>query len=453
MAHRGLLRLSWFMPRKPRLRRLTFSLLTAGLTRDDALRDSDDVRSFRVPSMDPDNDSLFVASRDPHSPWWVASLEPQVDGPLDDLVAASSSGALLLEAGGRLFAVTFGTGRYLLDADAFEQDFGLKVVLNAVAPNQLRSVDAKTIDETTLHTRRDVSRDSSLAAFDLDTTRDLLRSVTGTPQDDSLARRLIGADAVGLNTRARLHRLPALAERLPEAYTADDYKAHFEFIDYLTPEKRAGRLRELEHHTAGSAGHERCRHQSGMPGIDGFIAGGRPAACAALAEAIVAQGRCRLADDDSGIYSRARQAGLLCLPETTPPDKLLECVAALTDAYARPAESGVAMGRLSEESAPEKRMNHPSLPISRAGAAESHGERASCSGAVGPRVASRAASFCRSHRLVDRGSAVRAAIGPYRARLAAAGLACAPLGALEVVPPVRSAPVAVPTHVPTHSQR
>jgi uncharacterized protein (TIGR04141 family) len=126
-------------------------------------------------------------------------------------------------------------------------DFGLKVVLNTVATDQLKSVDAKTIDETTLHTRRDVSRDSSFSAFGLDITRDLLRAVTGTPQDDTLAHRLTGSDALGLWTRAQVPDLPVLMERLLVAYHSDEYKRkNFEFIDFLRPEKRADRLHELE---------------------------------------------------------------------------------------------------------------------------------------------------------------------------------------------------------------
>jgi uncharacterized protein (TIGR04141 family) len=40
--------------------------------------------------------------------------------------------------------------------------------------------------------------------------------------------------------------LPELAGRLLDAYQADDYKKHFDFIDYLRPEKNPARLRELD---------------------------------------------------------------------------------------------------------------------------------------------------------------------------------------------------------------
>ena len=148
---------------------------------------------------------------------------------LDDVVAASSSAVLSVESSGRLFAVTFGQGRYLLDTEAFENDFGLRVVLNTVAPDQLKSVDARTIEETTLHTRRDVSRESPFSAFALDVSRDLLRAVTGTPTDTSLAHRMTGADSLGIETRTQIPELPGLLADLLVASKDTAYKTNFEF--------------------------------------------------------------------------------------------------------------------------------------------------------------------------------------------------------------------------------
>jgi uncharacterized protein (TIGR04141 family) len=234
------------VPRRPKLQKLTISLLKAELSRTDAIRDSDRLTAHRVPAIDAEQDSLFVAARPPAPPAWTTYLAAHVTESLEGLFTASASAVLLLEAADRVFAVTFGQGRHLLDGESFEQDFGLKVVLNTVDPAQLKSVDARTIDETTMHTRRDLSRDSSFAAFGLDVSRDLLRAVTGTPQDETLAHRLTGADALGIHTRAGLPDLPDLAERLLRHYEADDYKAHFDFIDHLRPEKNGARLRQLE---------------------------------------------------------------------------------------------------------------------------------------------------------------------------------------------------------------
>lgn len=234
------------MARKPRLEKLTISLLKQGVKREEILREPSLYASHTVIAVDPSQPSLFVLAKNPHPPRWTRYLEGQISPALSGLVTASSSAVLLVEARSRLFAVTFGQGRYMLDDETLERDFGLRVVLNTVAPDQLKSVDAKTIDETTVHTRRDVSHESALSAFGLDVSRDLLRAVTGTPTDETLAHRLTGADALGITTRAQLGGLRELTGRLLKAHEATAYKKNFDFIDYLRPEKDHGQIEELD---------------------------------------------------------------------------------------------------------------------------------------------------------------------------------------------------------------
>jgi len=234
------------VPRSPRQQKLTLYLLKEGTTRTGCLRNLEALDRYTIPALSRGEDSVFLTWTPPHSPAWMSYVEPHVSGDLPDLYAASSGAVLFVESSGRLFALTFGQGRHLLDPENLESDFGLKVVLNSVAPDQLKSVDAKTIDETTMHTRRDVSRDSSLSAFGLDVSRDLLRAVTGRPRDPSLGPRLTGSDALGLYTRSGVPELPALAAQFLEAYQANDYKVYFDFIDFLRPEKSPARVRALE---------------------------------------------------------------------------------------------------------------------------------------------------------------------------------------------------------------
>lgn len=232
--------------RQPRYQRLTLSLLKEGTERLTALRKPDDLFKYHVPSIADGIDSFFTTARAPEAAGWRSYVEGHVDGPVDELLTASASGVLMIPAGDRLMAATFGQGRHLLEPDAIEQDFGLKVVLNCVAPDQLKSVDAKTIDENTLHTRRDSTRDSALSTFGLDVSRDLLRAVTGSPKDETFSKRLTGADSLGIQTRTQVPDLPALADRLLAVYESTHYRKHFDFIDHLRLEKSATRIAALE---------------------------------------------------------------------------------------------------------------------------------------------------------------------------------------------------------------
>jgi uncharacterized protein (TIGR04141 family) len=169
------------------------------------------------------------------TPWWAAYLRPHLEAgeALEALANRSTSAVLFVEVGGGRFAFAFGFGRHLLDPDAYEHDFGLKVVLNTVAPDRLMSVDARTFDELTMHTRRDVSQGSGFGVFGLDVTRDLVRSVTGPPRDEELGARATGSDSLSLLSRAQVTELPALCQRLQVAYSSDDYKERFRWIDHL----------------------------------------------------------------------------------------------------------------------------------------------------------------------------------------------------------------------------
>jgi uncharacterized protein (TIGR04141 family) len=197
------------------------------------LRDPDALEGHLVNGLGATANNLFVKPSATSAPKWTALLAPHITGGLDGLYNSSTSAVLFVETAGRIVALTFGHGRHLIEPELVVQDFGLKVVLNTVAYNQIKSVDARTVDELTLHTRRDVSRDSSFGAFGLDVATDLLRAVTGTTDREGLAGRLTGADALALNSRAQVPELPGLAARLLGVYGEDTYKQHFDFIDHL----------------------------------------------------------------------------------------------------------------------------------------------------------------------------------------------------------------------------
>jgi hypothetical protein len=106
-----------------------------------------------------------------------------------------------------------------------------------VDPAQIKSVDARTFDELTVHTRRGVSRSSSLNAFELDVSRNLLRGVTGTSGREELPGQLTGAATLTINSAATLEHLPQLAATLLKAYKARRYRDRFRL--HRRPPRRA----------------------------------------------------------------------------------------------------------------------------------------------------------------------------------------------------------------------
>ncbi len=224
-------------------RNLTFLLLRKSIkTPDEALKSPGE----HTPHPVLGNESwLYLVPAVAREPRWFDFLREAAATPLPGLTGGVPSGVLFIEASSRLFALTFGQGRHLLKPEAHELDFGLKVTLNTADPAKLRSLDLRTFEELTVHTRRQVSRGSALDAFSVDVTRDLLRAFTGEPRDPELAKRFTGKDALILNGPLTFPDLPKKCAQLLQAFEGQEYRTTFPWVDNIQPIRDSAQVARL----------------------------------------------------------------------------------------------------------------------------------------------------------------------------------------------------------------
>lgn len=179
---------------------------------------------------------LFVDFDRSRPPPWLSFLREAVAGDLEDHYNVSSAAVLVIkrtyESGDRFFASAFGYGRHMIDDERYVRDFGLKVALNLVDHEELISIDTNTIEEQPFHRRVQASRAAPPWEFQLDAHRDMLRSVTGRPRDDS-ANRLTGTDAAAVSMRIDVDDLGDLCDKYFELYSSTRYRDGFAWIDQL----------------------------------------------------------------------------------------------------------------------------------------------------------------------------------------------------------------------------
>src|SRR5690242_16920444 len=72
---------------------------------------------------------LYVKRVPDITPPWVKRFEG-IATPAVQAKSRSASAILVIETAGRTFALTFGFGRSIMDSEAWEQEFGLKVALS-----------------------------------------------------------------------------------------------------------------------------------------------------------------------------------------------------------------------------------------------------------------------------------------------------------------------------------
>jgi uncharacterized protein (TIGR04141 family) len=220
---------------------LSIFLANEGTSDDNLLDDSREsiATPLKVGGVDA---MLHTISNPARPPKWASFFADATDVKSLGLRTASASAVLALRVKDRLFAIAFGYGRHLVNPLVIESSFGLRVTLNAVATDKIRSIDKKAFEGISTHTREQASKDTSIADFGLDVERDVLRAVVGTPSDTMLGTRLAGMDALTATCQVSLDTLPVLLNAYLEKSAETTYKDRYPWVDNIK-EVREKRLK------------------------------------------------------------------------------------------------------------------------------------------------------------------------------------------------------------------
>jgi uncharacterized protein (TIGR04141 family) len=223
------------MPKKDlKARSLNIFLIKPGVDTDEGvLVNEGDLSRFTVTVANQAVGNIYVKPTYDRMPSWLSLFDGALGGTPADIHNASSAAVFLVRTSGRTFALTFGYGRSVLRPGTWEEDFGLRVTLNAVDHLRVRSVDRVKFDAISQHSQIQASRDANILEFGLDVEQDLLRAVTGKPKDRTLASQLTGKDALKADLTIGLAGIPGFLDRLWVVFNQDNYKEHFGWVDHV----------------------------------------------------------------------------------------------------------------------------------------------------------------------------------------------------------------------------
>jgi uncharacterized protein (TIGR04141 family) len=174
---------------------------------------------------------LYVAPTTATVPRWLEFARSIAGRPIEYQPPTRLSAVLFLERDGRRVALTFGYGRHLLRREAIEPDYGLKVAAGLIDPEEIASLDARSVEATTIQVRRQSSRGVTPGGIGFNVAREMLRALAGRLTDPALGARIVGADSVALTARLDVAELGQRLDRLHEAYADERYKENFGHID------------------------------------------------------------------------------------------------------------------------------------------------------------------------------------------------------------------------------
>lgn len=234
---------------KKKLRQVKVLLLKDSLPDlESALRPDDDGNlppKHGLANHVPFEGAVYIRQVSIKTPDWLSFVNEGLAAPQDIKTSTSSAILLLRSPGGHCFALTFGYGRFLLQPTSYVRDFGVRVALNTVGPDQIRSIDMRRVEGLTLTTRRQASKASGLTTFGVNKRHDLIQSVAGLPEDEAFGRRFEGSDAFTLATYVEFAELGAKCDELYSLYTSDSYEKEFGFFDNLRVVREPEKIAEL----------------------------------------------------------------------------------------------------------------------------------------------------------------------------------------------------------------
>lgn len=228
-------------------RKLSIRLLRDGLSPAESLRSEMDLKDWpRIPGA-----RIALGSLGGDTPEWATFLE-LTDEEKQGLHNELTYALLFLEVGGRWFCMSFGMGHVKLNLGSCENNFGLRVALNEVDPEELKSMDVRTPDSNTLMRRSQSSRGTDQSVFGIDVHQDILRILAGKAKDTTFAKRLAGADGLTLHRKAALTDLPHICAEAYGKSQEQTYKQHFGWIDQIAHVRDEALVIELESRLAAA---------------------------------------------------------------------------------------------------------------------------------------------------------------------------------------------------------
>lgn len=181
-------------------------------------------------------DCLFYHEASASQPKWLRLFSTIEEIDALNLHGRSLKALMVMAVRDRVFCFTFGHARHLINNISIERYFGLRTALSLTDPLLIKSVEKSSIDRTPLRSKSQSSKHLSIAEFDFKFDAEILKSLTGVIESEEEDKEYVsGSDSLALHSDIQLQSLPAIADRLLNAYEDDRCREKYPWMDYIVP--------------------------------------------------------------------------------------------------------------------------------------------------------------------------------------------------------------------------
>jgi len=162
------------------------------------------------------------------------------------IFTASSKAAFIASSENRIFVITFGYGHTMLNPGVWEERFGLKVALNVIDSDNLRSIDKKNMSVTPKLSKEQITKDGTFADFGIDIEQDLIQGITGKSKNEAFGQTVTGKDALSVSVKINITNIKSFLKTCYQMYQGQNYKKDFGWIDQVSEIKTPKLIQELD---------------------------------------------------------------------------------------------------------------------------------------------------------------------------------------------------------------
>jgi uncharacterized protein (TIGR04141 family) len=211
----------------------TFSiyLLKPQYTPDNSLKDGCPLGSPVPVANLPTGSRLYLMDSKPYAPWWKDYW-----GIEEDIQQSLAGAIVFIPVNARFFALTFGHTYQYLKEFSYEYGFGLKMTLNSLNPNKLKSTDILN-PEDSRRQRIQSPIGSDITFFNFDRDSSIIKRLTGKVKDEykNLISNTTGANNLTVGIKKRPEDIPRFLSEILTIYNKNNYKETFPDLHNIVP--------------------------------------------------------------------------------------------------------------------------------------------------------------------------------------------------------------------------
>jgi uncharacterized protein (TIGR04141 family) len=182
---------------------------------------------------------IYINQKKPayYSDWINFILFSQNDITLDDFSKNQSESAMIISRiDDNIFIIPFGSGHHKIKKDSIERDFGLRVTLNSVDSEKLRSLDKSNYQDNPLNTRNQSTKEVDILSLNIDSELEMLSTLTGKSNTPLFGDIITGKDSLTITISENIL---SLSDILKNAYIKfkSPLPKDFEWIDNISKVK------------------------------------------------------------------------------------------------------------------------------------------------------------------------------------------------------------------------